>query len=96
MATFIATLLNVESECSPEEACVPIEADTLAKAKTEAAKILKGELHGMGFGWRSYTDTKLWGKEQRVLVDVVSQDEFASRSETQTEHEARLRKAAKV
>ena len=94
MASFVATILRIEAESNAEEACVPIEAGTLAQAQKQAAVVIKEMPRGLG--WRSYTDTKLWGKEQRVLVDVVSQDEFASRSETQTEHEARLRKAAKV
>lgn len=93
MATFIATLLNVAVESNPEEACVPIEAGTLAQAQKQAAAITKEMPSGLG--WRSYVDTALWGKEQRLLVDVLPEEEFAQRSETQAEHEARLRKAAR-
>ena len=102
MANYIATILNVEAESNPEYACVPLEAKD-HKAATKAAKdILEGDLHGLG--WTSFSDPELWGKEQRVVVDVVSEDEHVKRSgkgnqrgsEGQDARFERFRKAAKV
>lgn len=102
MATFVATLLKIDPESNPEEANVPIEAGTLAQAQKQAVALIKEKPAGLG--WRSYRDAELWGKEQRVLVDVLPADEFEQRngqgntrgSEGQDAHEERLRKAAKV
>jgi hypothetical protein len=102
MAKFVATLLNIMPESNPEECWLPVEAASVAAAKTKAAAVLDGELRGLG--WRSYRDTALWGKVQRVLVDVVTAEDHRARcgegntrgSEGQNDHEARLRKAAKV
>ena len=99
---FIATLLKAEPECNPEYACVPIEAEDDKEAKKQAQAILKGELRGLG--WTSYGDTELWGKDLRVLVDVVPESEHVKRSgkgnqrgeEGQDARFARYRKAAKV
>lgn len=124
MATFIATLLKVESVTrkkarydeqtseptvedvtfgsNPEYACVPIEAKSMGDAKKQAQEILDGDLHGLG--WTSFSDPDLWGKDMRVLVDVVAEDEHVKRSgrgnnpgnEGQVARFARYKKAAKV
>ena len=104
MSIFIATLLNVEANCNPEYACISIEAEDEKDAEKQAEKILKGELHHMGYGWTSYRDEKLWGKEQRVLIDIVPEDDHVKRSgkgnsrgeEGQDDRFERFRKAAKV
>lgn len=98
----IATLLRVEAEANPEYACVPIDAKSAKEAEKQAKAILDGDLHGLG--WTSYKDDELWGKEQRVLVDVVEESEHVSRSgrgnqrgsEGQDARFARFRKAARV
>jgi hypothetical protein len=102
MANYIATILNVEAESNPEYACVPLEAKD-DKAATKAAKeLLTADPHGLG--WTSFADPELWGKVQRVVVDVVSEEEHVKRSgkgntrgsEGQDARFERFRKAAKV
>lgn len=101
MATYVATLLNGRTEANPEYARVPIEAKDDKDAKKQAQAILDGDLHGLG--WTSFADPELWGKELRVLVDVVTEDEARKRdgqgntrgSEDQATRFARLRKAVK-
>lgn len=103
MSTFIATLLNVEENSNPEYACISIEAENEQDAKAQAKDILAGELHHMGYGWASYRDTELWGKVQRVLIDVVPETDHVKRSgkgnqrgeEGQDARFERFRKAAK-
>ena len=100
MATYVATLLKAEAESNPEYARVPIEAKDDKDAKKQAQAILEGDLHGLG--WTSFADAELWGKELRVLVDVVTEDEARKRdghsntrgTEDQAARFARLRKAA--
>ena len=104
MTTFIATLLNVESECSPEYSCIPIEAEDEKAAEKQAKAILEGELHHMGYGWSSYRDEALWGKPLRKLIDVVPEADHVKRSgrgnqrgeEGQNARFERYRKAAKA
>ena len=101
---YIATLLNIEPNCNPEYSFVPIEAEDEKEAEKKAKVILKGELHHVNLGWTSYRDTELWGKEQRVFVDVVTDEDHVKRSgrgnirstETQEERFARFRAAAKA
>ena len=99
---FIATLLNIEKDCNPEVCWLSVEAEDELAAKKKAQEVLKGDLHGLG--WTSHRDTELWGKEQRVLVDVVPESDDMKRrgrgnssgEEGQDAREARFRKAAKV
>lgn len=98
--TYVATLLKAETDCNPEYARVPIEAKSAKDAEKQAQAILDGDLHGLG--WTSFADPELWGKDLRVLVDVVTEDEALKRdgqgnnrgSEDQAARFARLRKAA--
>ena len=102
MDSFVATLLNVEPESNPEICHLVIEAKDEKAAKKQAQEVLKGELRGLG--WTSYRDPALWGKVQRVLVDVSSKEDDTRRrgqgnssgTEGQDAREARIRKAAKV
>ena len=102
MAAFIATLLRVEPESNPEICHLSLDARDEKDAEQQAAAALKGDLRGLG--WTSYPDTELWGKEQRVLVDVVPEADDIKRrgqgnssgAEGQDAREARIRKAAKT
>lgn len=94
--------VNVERTfgSNPEEAVVRIEAKDMKAARARALEILDAD---DGLPWRSYRDTELWGKNLKLVVDIVSADEHMSRSgegnirgsEDQATHEARLRAAVK-
>ena len=102
MASYIATLLNITENANPEYACVPVDAKNHKDATKAAQDILDGDLHGLG--WTSFRDEALWGKVQRVVVDVVFEDEHVKRSgkgnqrgtEGQDARFERYRKAAMV